>query len=67
MSQKEVLHLLPAEVDLVLVVTFDRLRLLHRIIQRQQELLKGLHYGRGGTQIHVMEVTQSEERELEEF
>ena len=58
MSQKEVLHLLPTEVDLVLIVALDCLGLVHRIVQGQQELLKALHYGRGWPQIHVMEVTE---------
>lgn len=49
MSQKEVLHLLPTKVDLVLIVAFDGLSLINRIIQGQQELLKALHYGRGWT------------------
>lgn len=48
-SQKEVLHLLPTKVDLVLIVAFDGLGLINRIIQGQQELLKALHYGRGWT------------------
>lgn len=60
MGQKEVLHLLPAEVDLVLVVPFDRLGLVHGIIQRQQELLKALHDGRRWTQIHVVDVPEPE-------
>lgn len=63
MSQKEVLHLLPAEVNLVLIVAFDCLSFIHRIIQGQQELLKALHYGRGWTQIHVMDVTKPNGRE----
>lgn len=63
MSQKEVLHLLSAEVDLVLIVAFNCLSLIHRIIQGQQELLKGFHYGRGWTQIHVMDVTEPNETE----
>lgn len=58
MGQKEVLHLLSAEVDLVLIVAFDRLSLIHRIIQGNQELLEALHDGRGRTQIHVMDVTK---------
>lgn len=64
MSQKEVLHLLSAEVDLVLIVAFHCLSLIHRIIQRQQELFKGLHYGRGWTQIHVMDVAEPNRRKL---
>lgn len=63
MSQKEVLHLLSAEVNLVLIVTFDCLSLIHRIIQGKQELLKALHYRRGRTQIHVMDVTEPNGRE----
>lgn len=58
MSQKEILHLLSAEVDLVLIVAFDCFSLIHRIIQGHQELLKALHYRRGRTQIHVMNVTK---------
>lgn len=49
MGQKEVLHLLPTKVDLVLIVAFDGLSLINRIIQGQQELLKTLHYGRRWT------------------
>jgi len=63
MSQKEVLHLLPAEVDLVLVIAFDCLSLLYGIIQGQQELFKALHYGRRWTQIHVMDVTEPNGKE----
>lgn len=63
MSQKEFLHLLSAEVDLVLIVAFDSLSLIHRIIQGQQELLKALHYRRGRTQIHVMDVAKPNRRE----
>lgn len=59
-SQEEVLHLLPAEVALVLVVAFDRLGLVHRIVQGQQELLEALHYGRRWTQIYVVDVTESD-------
>lgn len=65
MSQKEILHLLSAEIDLVLIVAFDCFSLIHRIIQGQQELFKAFHYGRGRTQIHVMDVTKSNERELD--
>lgn len=63
MSQKEVLHLLSAEVDLVLIVAFDCLRLIYRIIQGQQELLKALHYGRRWTQVHVMDVAKPNRRD----
>lgn len=63
MSQKEVLHLLSAEVDLVLIVAFDCLSLIHRIVQGQQELFKALHYGRGWTQIHVMDVAKPNRRD----
>lgn len=45
MSQKEVLHLLSAEVNLVFIVAFDSLSFVHRIIQGQQELLKAFHNG----------------------
>lgn len=64
MSQKEVLHLLTAEVNLVLIVAFDRLSLIHRIIQGQQELFKALHYGRGRTQIHVMNIAEPNRIEI---
>lgn len=64
MSQEEVLHLLSAEVDLVLIVAFHCLSLIHGIIQRQQKLFKGLHYGRGWTQIHVMDVAKPNRRKL---
>lgn len=43
-SQEEVLHLLPPEVQLVVVVALDRLGLVHSIIQGQEELLEGLHH-----------------------
>lgn len=56
--QKEVLHLLPAEVDLVLVVLIDGLRLVHGVVQGHQELLEVLHDGRGRTEVHVMDVAQ---------
>lgn len=64
MSQKEFLHLLSAEVYLVLIVAFDCLSLIHRIIQGQQKLLKALHYWRGRAQVHVMDVTKPNEREI---
>ncbi len=64
MSQKEVLHLLPAEVNLVLIVAFYCLSFIHRVIQGQQELLKALHYGRGWTQIHVMDVAKPNVKEM---
>lgn len=60
MGQEEVLHLLPPEIDLVLIVAFDRLRLIHRVVQGQQELLKGLHHRKGRTKIHIMDVSQPE-------
>lgn len=62
MGQKEVLHLLPAKVDLVLIVAFDCFSLIHRIIQGEQEFLKALHYGRWWTQIHVMDVAKPNKR-----
>lgn len=67
MSQKEVLHLLSAEVNLVLIVAFYCLSLVHRIIQGQQELLKALHNGRGWTQIHVMNVAKSNRKETSQM
>lgn len=60
MGQKEVLHLLPTEVDLVLVVAFDGFCLVHGVIKGQQELFKTLHYWRRRTQIHVMDVPKSD-------
>lgn len=58
MGQEEVLHLLTPKINLVLIVAFDRLRLVHRVIQRQQELLKSLHHRRRRTKIHIMDVSQ---------
>ncbi len=58
MGQEEVLHLLTPKIDLVLIVAFDRLRLIHRVVQGQQELLKGLHHRRGRTKIQIMDVSQ---------
>lgn len=58
MGQEEVLHLLTPKIDLVLIVAFDRLSLIHRVIQRQQELLKRLHHRRGRTKIHIVDVSQ---------
>lgn len=58
MGQEEVLHLLTPKIDLVLIVAFDRLRLIHRVIQRQQELLKRLHHRRRRTQFHIVDVSQ---------
>lgn len=65
MSQKEVLHLLSAEIDLVLIVAFDCLSLIHGIIQGQQKLFKTLHYGRRWTQIHFVDVAKPYGREKE--
>lgn len=62
MGQEEVLHLLTPEIYLVLIVAFDRLRLIHRVVQRQQELLKGLHHRRGRPKIHIVDVSQPEGR-----
>lgn len=60
MSQKEVLHLLSAKVNFVLIVPLDCLRFIYRVIQGQQKLLKALHYWRGRTQVHLMDVTKPE-------
>lgn len=58
MSQEKVLHLLPSEVQLVVVVAFDSLGLVHRVIQRQKELLEGLHYGWWHTQVNLCDAAQ---------
>lgn len=57
MSKEEVLHLLPSEVYLVLIITFDCFGLINRVIQRQKELLKALHHRRWQAQIHIMDVS----------
>lgn len=58
MGQEEILHLLTPKINLVLIVAFDRLRLIHRVIQREQELLKSLHHRRKRTKIHIVDVSQ---------
>lgn len=65
MGQEEVLHLLSTEVNLVIVVAFDGLRLIHRIVQGNQELLEGLHHRRRLNQIHVMNVSQPDREQCE--
>lgn len=64
MRQKKVLHLLPTKVNLVLIVSFDCLSLIDRIIQRQQELFKALHYGRRWTNIYVMDVAEPAKEDI---
>lgn len=44
MSQEKVLHLLPSKIQFVVIIAFDSLGLVHRVIQRQEKLLKGLHH-----------------------
>lgn len=62
-GQKEVLHLLAAEIDLVLIVALDGLRLVHRVVQGEEELLEGLHHrGRGG-HVNIVDVSQSERQQ----
>lgn len=57
-SQEKVLHLLPSEVQLVVIVAFNCLRLIHRVIQRQEELFEGLHYGRWHPQVNLCDAAQ---------
>lgn len=67
MSQKEVLHLLPAVVKLVLIVALDSFSLINGIIQGNQELFKTLHDWWGRTKIHVMDVPEPDERREDPF
>lgn len=57
-SEEELLHLLAPEVNFVLVVAFDRLRLIHRVIQSLEELFEGLHHRWRRTQVQVMDIPQ---------
>ena len=57
-SQEEILHLLPPEVQLVVVVALDCLSLVHSIIQGQQELLEGLHHGGRHAQVDLCYAAQ---------
>lgn len=58
MSQEKILHLLPPEVQLVVIVAFDCLGLIHRVIQRQEEFLEGLHYRWRHTQVNLSNAAQ---------
>lgn len=44
MSQEKILHLLPAKIQFVVIIAFDSLGLIHRVIQRKEELFEGLHH-----------------------
>lgn len=61
-GQKEVLHLLPAEVKLVVIVALHSLGIFHRVIQGQQELLEALHHWARGAHVHLMDIAQPEEQ-----
>lgn len=58
MSQEKVLHLLPSEVQLVVIVAFDCLSLIHRVIQRQKEFFEGFHYRWWHTQVNLRNAAQ---------
>lgn len=58
MSQEKVLHLLPSEVELVVIVAFDCLSLIHRVIQGQEEFFEGLHYRWWHTQVNLCNAAQ---------
>lgn len=57
-GQEEVLHLLPPEVQLVVIIALYSLSLIHRVIQRQQELFESFHHGRWHTQIDLRNAAQ---------
>lgn len=52
-SQEKVLHLLPSEVELVVIVALNCLGLIHGVIQGQKEFFEGLHYGWWHTQVNL--------------
>lgn len=53
MSQEKVLHLLPSEVELVVIVALNCLCLIHGVVQGQEEFFEGLHYGWWHTQVNL--------------
>lgn len=53
MSQEKVLHLLPSEVELVVIVALNCLGLIHGVVQGQEEFFEGLHYGWWHTQVNL--------------
>lgn len=59
MGQEKILHLLTAKIKLIVVITLNGLRLVHRIIQREQEFLEALHHWGSHPQVHLRDVPQS--------